>query len=187
MWYFSSQIKCLRKSWVFTMSHAGKPARVSYTHLTAGWAENIPLGGALHSLSASAQQRLLWNNQQLVHFQLGSAHCIKPVSLYFLQGFPVVPQLSKQQQSPFPLLMGMLLACKNCLHACWVWSGSPKWGAAARAVKRSCEKAHSLPSQPHSQKTWLQARALIKCFIFNKPDRDTDCKMGRWVQVAFFW
>lgn len=195
LWYFSSQIKCPTNLWkscvvTMTLSHPGKPARIAYTHLTAAQARAglkiFPQEG-LRAVCLSPATCLLSNNQQLVHFQLGSVHCIKPVSLYFLQGFPVAPQLSKQQQSPFPLGMGMLLASKNCFNACWVSSVSPKWGAAVRAVKRSCEKAHFLSGQPHSQKTWLQAGALIKYFIFKKPDRDTDCKMGRWVQVAFFW
>lgn len=126
LWYFSSQIKCptnLRKSCVFTMtlSHPGKPARISYTHLAAARARAglkiFPQEG-LCAVCLSPATCLLSNNQQLVHFQLGSVHCIKPVSLYFLQGFPVAPQLSKQQQSPFPLGMGRLSASKNCLHAC---------------------------------------------------------------------
>lgn len=85
----------LRKSPVpsssITLCRPGKPASISHAHLAAaqahGWAVNVPLGGNQCSSSTSAQQHICFlNSQQLVHFQLGSAHHVKSVSRYFFWG-----------------------------------------------------------------------------------------------------
>lgn len=177
---------CSPWPWATLASLQGFP---THTSLLAGlgWKYSLRRGSAF-TVCLSPATCFLLNTQQLAHFQLGSALCIKPVSLYFLQEFPTVPKLSKQQQSPFPLWMGMLLACKNGHHACWAWSVSPKWGCSSKGCEKVLWKGTFSPkSATQPKKNWLQAGALIKCFIFTKPDRDTDCKMGRWVQVSFFW
>lgn len=184
----------LRKSSVssssVTLSHPGKCASISYAHLAqaCGWTVNNPSGRAQCSSSTSAQQHVCFLNiQQLVHIQLGCTHHVKFISLYFfLQGFPVVLLLSKQQQSPFPLGTGTLLASGNCLCAHWVSSASPEWRAAVRAWTPPThhEKAHFPPRQAHSQKM------LIKCFIFKNFEENCykhRLQNGRWVRVAFLW
>jgi len=115
-------------------------------------------GLSVHCLPLAQQHICFLNNQQLVHFKLGSARCVKSRNPYFSAGIPFGSSAEQATAEPSPLRDGHAASIwKLLLHTLSIICKPRAEGNSEGSDSpMPHEKAHFPPRQPHSQKRLIK-------------------------------